>query len=304
VPAVSIDDLAVHHGDVVAVDGLSLHADHGEVLALLGPNGAGKTSTVETVEGFRRPTRGRVAVIGLDPVDQHDAVMAHMGVVLQACRLHSAIRPLEALRLFASYYRDPADPGALLERVGLVHRAATAWRRLSGGEQQRLALALALVGRPTVVVLDEPTAGLDVEGRQLVRDVVADLRAAGACVLLTTHELDEAERMADRVAIIDRGELLAVGSTTELTALADAAGPEIRFAASVGLAVAELGAALGAPVEEVAPGEYRVAVEPSPANVARLTSWLADRDLALGDLRAGRQRLEDVFVRLTGRGPR
>jgi ABC-2 type transport system ATP-binding protein len=143
-----------------------------------------------------------------------------------------------------------------------------------------------------------------VAGRQIVRQVIRDLRDDGVAVVLTTHELDEAERMADRVAIIDRGELLAVGSTTELTALADAAGPEIRFAASGGLAVAELGAALGAPVEEVAPGEYRVAVEPSPANVARLTSWLADRDLALGDLRAGRQRLEDVFVRLTGRGPR
>jgi ABC-2 type transport system ATP-binding protein len=288
----------------VAVDGLSLEADHGEVVALLGPNGAGKTSTVETLEGFRRPSAGRVAVEGLDPVADHAAVMARLGIMLQSCRLYAAIRPLEALRLFAAYHAEPADPVALLERVGLADRAKAPWRRLSGGEQQRLALALALVGRPSVVVLDEPTAGLDVAGRHLVRDVVAELREAGACVLLTTHELDEAERLADRVAIIDRGLLVAAGSTAELSAMASAAAPEIRFATVPGLAVAELAAHLGAPVEELGPGEYRVAAEPSPANVARLTGWLAERDLALGDLRAGRQRLEDVFLRLTERGPR
>jgi len=290
--------LTVRFGDVIAVDQLSLDARAGEVLALLGPNGAGKTTTVETLEGFRSPSSGTVRVAGLDPVADHDAVMVRLGVMLQSCRLYSAIRPAEALRLFAGYYPDPLDPGVLLDRVGLSARATTAWRKLSGGEQQRLALALALVGRPEVVVLDEPTAGLDVEGRLLVRQIVDDLRGDGVCVLLTSHELGEVERLADRVAIIDRGRLRAVGTPAELAA--GARRNEIRFSAPADLDHAALAAELGAEVTRPAPGTFVLALEPSPAHLARLTTWLAERDLPLTDLSTGGASLEEVFLLHTG----
>jgi ABC-2 type transport system ATP-binding protein len=173
------------------------------------------------------------------------------------------------------------------------------WRRLSGGEQQRLSLALALVGRPSVAFLDEPTAGIDPAGRQVVRAIVRSLRESGVCVLLTTHDLEDAQRLADRVLIVDHGRLVASGTPAEL--MTASAGDEIRFGAPTGLDVASLGARVGAVVEEVTPGEYRVAVSAAPATVAALTAWLAEHDLPLADLRAGRQTLEDVFLRLTSR---
>ena len=206
--------------------------------------------------------------------------------MLQRGGVAPGIRPEEVLRLFASYYDDPADPGELLARVGLVERRRSAWRHLSGGEQQRLSLALALIGRPDVVFLDEPTSGVDPTGRQVVRDVMGELRAQGVCVLVTTHDLDEAERMADHVVIIDRGRLLAEGSPTTLTT--SGRGGEIRFGAPAGLDVAALAARMAAEVTEVAPGDYVVAAEATPAAVAALTAWLAERDLPLADLRAGR----------------
>ncbi|MEZ5260488.1 MAG: ABC transporter ATP-binding protein [Acidimicrobiales bacterium] len=295
--AIDIIGLRVRYGDVAAVDGLSLQAERGEVLGLLGPNGAGKTTTVETLEGFRRPSEGSVRVLGLDPVADHDRLMTRLGVMLQSCRLYSAIRPIEALRLFASYYPAPAAPGELLDRVGMTARARTAWRKLSGGEQQRLALALALVGRPEVVVLDEPTAGLDLEGRLLVRAVVAELRDAGVCVVLTSHELTEVERVADRVAIVQHGRLLAVGTPAELAARAGR--PSVRFTSSPGLDVAALSAAVGAPVADDGEGRYVVDAHGDPALLARLSGWLAERGLALDELRSGGAGLEDVFLRLT-----
>ena len=296
--AVDIAGLRVSYGAVTAVDGLTLQARAGEVLGLLGPNGAGKTTTVETLEGFRRPSAGTVRVLGLDPVADHDHLMTRLGVMLQSCRLYSAIRPIEALRLFASYYPDPDDPEALLDRVGLRSRARTAWRKLSGGEQQRLALALALIGRPEVVVLDEPTAGLDLDGRLLVRAIVAGLREAGACVVLTSHELTEVERVVDRVAIVDRGRLLACGSPAEL-AVAAGGTAEVRFSAPRGLDVAALAVTLRAPVREPEPGRYVIEAAADPGLVARLTGWLAERDVGLADLQTGPTGLEDVFLRLT-----
>lgn len=297
-PAVEVTGLVVRYGPVVAVDGLSFSADEGEVLALLGPNGAGKTSTVETLEGFRRPAAGSVRVLGLAP----RAAVPRMGVMLQEGGLYPSMGPQEALHLFAAYYDDPADPEALLDRVGLRAVARTPWRRLSGGEKQRLSLALALVGRPRVAFLDEPTAGVDPVGRIVIRRIVRELADEGVCVLLTTHELEEAERMADRVLIIDHGRAVAEGSVEEL--LRAGAGGEIRFRAPPALDTATLAARLGGTVSEVSPGEYVAAVAATPANVAALTAWLAERDLPLADLRAGRHRLEDVFLRLTGEGPR
>jgi ABC-2 type transport system ATP-binding protein len=223
-----------------------------------------------------------------------------MGVMLQRGGVYPGIRAGECLRLFAAYYDDPTDPDELLARLGLERQASTAWRRLSGGEQQRLSLALALVGKPRVAFLDEPTAGVDVGGRQVVRRVIRDLAAGGTCVLVASHELDEVERIADRVVIVDRGRLLATGTPSEL--VRQGGGDQVRFGAPAGLDVAALGGHLAAIVTEVAPGEYLLDAPASPATVASLTAWLAQRDLPLADLRAGRQSLEDVFVRLTGKG--
>jgi ABC-2 type transport system ATP-binding protein len=295
--AIEVDDLSVRYGDVVAVDRLSFSLNRGTTTALLGPNGAGKTTTVETLEGYRAPTSGRVRVLGLDPVGDHRRLVLDIGVMLQEGGVYTGIRPIEVLRLFASYYTDPHDPDELLDRVGLTDKGRTTWRHLSGGEKQRLSLALALIGRPTVAFLDEPTAGIDPRGRGVVRDVVASLRDEGVTVLLTTHDLQDAERLADRVLIIDHGRLLADGTPAELRSVGDA--KEIRFAASPGIDTAALGQHLGARVEEVSHGEYVVSVAPSPTSVAALTAWLAARDIALGDLRADRQSLEDVFLRLT-----
>jgi len=296
-PAVEVNELVVRYGEVRAVDGVSFRAERGAVTALLGPNGAGKTTTVETVEGYRRPTAGSVRVVGLDPVRDHAAVVERIGVMLQEGGVYPGIRPEEMLRLFASYYDDPADPDLLLERVGLTHRRRSVWRRLSGGEQQRLSLALALIGRPDVVFLDEPTSGIDPAGRQIVREVIRELRDDGVGVLLTTHDLDEAERLADHVVIIDHGRVLADGTPAELMASGQA--DQIRFGAPPGVAVASLSSRLGAPVVEGSPGEYVVAAEATPVTVAALTAWLAEHDLPLADLRAGRHSLEDVFLRLT-----
>jgi ABC-2 type transport system ATP-binding protein len=270
------------------------------VLALLGPNGAGKTTTVETLEGYRRPDAGEVAVLGLDPVADHAELTVRLGVMLQRGGVYPGIRPREALRLFAAFYPDPEDPDDLLERVGLAKVAGSTWRALSGGEQQRLSLALAVVGRPAVAFLDEPTAGVDPGGRQVVRKVVRDLAAGGAAVVLTTHELEEAQRLADRVVIIDGGKVVAAGTPAELTAAGP--GDDIRFGAPAGIDVAALAAAVGAPVTEVSPGEYRVTTAPSPGAVAALCAWLDEHDVPLADLRAGRRTLEDVFLRLTAPG--
>jgi ABC-2 type transport system ATP-binding protein len=296
-PAVEVSSLVVRYGDVVAVDGISLSAEAGEVHALLGPNGAGKTSTVETLEGYRTAAAGHVRVLGLDPATDARALAPRIGVMLQRGGMYPGMNARDALHLTAAYYDGPADPDRLLDLVGLAAVAKTPWRRLSGGEQQRVSLALALVGRPQVVFLDEPTAGVDPQARVAVRDIIAGLARDGACVLLTTHDLDEAERVADVVTIIDHGRIVASGTPSSLAT--SGGGNDIRFGAPAGLDVAALGAALGGAVVEDRSGEYRAEVPSTPANVAALTAWLAANDLPLADLRAGRQTLEDVFLRLT-----
>ena len=302
-PAIECRDLVVRYGSFSAVDGLSLRAERGQVLALLGPNGAGKTSTVETLEGYRRAASGTVRVLGLDPQADHRALVARMGVMLQRGGVYPTMTARRALRLFASYYEDAEDPDALLDEVGLRSVARIPWRRLSGGEQQRLSLALAIVGRPDVVFLDEPTAGVDPEGRLAVRRAVTDLRDRGACVMLTTHELTEAERLADDVVIIARGRSVASGTVAALAS----AGPQsgIRFEAPPGLDVASLAAALdtaGTLVTEDAPGHYRVAGDATAARIAAVAGWLAERDLPMGELRTGRRSLEEIYMEVTRQG--
>jgi ABC-2 type transport system ATP-binding protein len=286
----------MRYGALTAVDGVSFDADAGEVVALLGPNGAGKTTTIETLEGFRRPDEGHVRVLGLDPWSDHAKLTTVVGVLLQRGGVYPVMSTARAVQLFAAYYDDPRDPEELIDLVGLRSVARTAYKRLSGGEQQRLALALALVGKPRVVFLDEPTAGVDPSGRITVRDVVAGLRSDGVSVILTSHELDEVQRLADRIVIVDHGKVVAAGRQGEI----QGESKELRFAAEPGLACDELAARLGAAVTEGPPGEYLVSAPPVPSLVAALAAWLAERDLSLGDLRAGRQRLEDVFLRLTG----
>ncbi|MBO0893178.1 MAG: ABC transporter ATP-binding protein [Acidimicrobiales bacterium] len=298
--AVEVRDLVVRYGSRTAVDGLSLQAEPGRVTALLGPNGAGKTTTIETLEGYRRASAGEVRVLGLDPDRDHRALVPLIGVMLQQGGVYPAMGAAEAVSLFARYYRQPERSEALLERLGLAEVARTPFRRLSGGEQQRVSLALALVGRPRVAFLDEPTAGIDPVGRRVIRQVIRELRDSGVCVLLATHDLAEAEQLADHVVIIDRGKAVASGTPADL--MAAGRGREIRFGAPAGLPTAELAQALGARVVEEQPGEYLVLAEAAPATVAALTAWLAERDLPLSDLRAGRQRLEDVFLRLVA-GP-
>ena len=296
-PAIEVADLTIRYGDRIAVNGLSFRAMPGQITALLGPNGAGKTSTVETLEGYRRPTAGSVRVLGLDPVAEHRQLVARIGVMLQSGGVATGMRPAEALHLSASYYDNPIDPDELLDLVGLADHRSSTWRSMSGGEQQRLSLALALVGRPDVAFLDEPTAGIDPSGRQLIRRIIAELRDRGVAVLLTTHDLEEAEKLADHVVIIDHGVVLADGTPTELMRASQ--GDDVRFGAPSGLDVSSLGERIGAVVTEASPGEYVVASAATPLMVAAITAWLAEMDLPLADLRAGRQRLEDVFLRLT-----
>ncbi len=295
--AIEVEDLVVRHGDLTAVDRVSFQVGRGQVLALLGPNGAGKTTTLEALEGLRAPDGGRVRVLDLDPRADHEALMPHLGVMPQDGGVYPGARPLEVLRLVAAFHATPDDPIGLLERVGLSHRAHAPWRTLSGGEQQRLSLALALVGRPQVAFLDEPTAGIDPTGRQLVRQIVSDMRTAGLAVIVTTHDLEEAEKMADSVVIVDRGRVVASGTPAELMRAGGSA--RIHFRAPTGVDTAALGKVMMAGVDEVSPGTYVVELEPTPANINALTTWLALHDLPLSDLRAGRQTLEDVFLRLT-----
>jgi ABC-2 type transport system ATP-binding protein len=301
-PAVDVTDLIVRYGsdvEVTAVDGLSMSAHAGEVLVVLGPNGAGKTSTIESMEGYRRPTSGTISVLGLDPLADHRQLTELMGVMLQKGGVYPMLGPRHVLDLFARFYPAPLATEDLLDLVSLRSVAATPWRHLSGGEQQRLSLALALIGRPRVAFLDEPTAGVDPEGRLAIRQVVGDLRTQGVCVVLTTHELIEAEKMADRIVIVSAGRVVREGTPSELSSGEGSNG--VTFGAPAGLDAASLAGELGAgvSVRETAPGRYRIDGASGPAATATLATWLAARDATLTDLVTGRT-LEDVYFDAVG----
>ncbi len=305
-PAVVCEDVVIRYGDTVAVNRLSFSGRAGEVVALLGPNGAGKTSTVEALEGYRAVDSGSLRVLGLDPRRDHAALVPRIGVMLQRGGVYPMLGSSQVLHLFSRYYDDPEDPDMLIELVGLDAVRRTPWRRLSGGEQQRLSLALALIGKPDVLFLDEPTAGVDPEGRLAVRSIIVAQRDRGICVILTTHELAEAERLADQVIIIDRGRILAEGTPSDLAS--GSADGSIRFTAAPGIDTGLLVGALtdsfgrGAVLAEDPPGSYRLAPPngaATPAVIAVLAGWLAERDLALGDLRTGRS-LEEAYLAITG----
>jgi ABC-2 type transport system ATP-binding protein len=299
-PAVEVVDLVKSYGSRRAVDGLSLTVDRGTLLALLGPNGAGKTTTIEICEGFRRADGGTVRVLGCRPDDP--GLRPRVGVMLQdGVGGYRDAKAIELLRLFASYAVRPHDPAELLALVGLSDAARTAVRRLSGGQQQRLSLALALVGRPELVFLDEPTAGMDPQARRVTWELIRGLRADGVSVVLTTHFLDEAEQLADRVLVMDGGRAVVEGTPAELTR-AGAQG-QIRFRAEPGLPLDLLLADLpeGTRAEESEPGHYLISGNVTPQLLATLTAWCARRGVLADNLTVERRSLEDVFLEVTGR---
>ncbi len=300
-PAVDVTDLVKRYGQTVALDGLTLRAELGAVTAILGPNGAGKTTTVEICEGYRRPDGGRVSVLGLDPSADARALRPRVGVMLQSGGIPPAVRPAEYLQVMARFHAHPLDPGMLLERLGLAGSARTPFKRLSGGQQQRLSLAAAVIGRPELVFLDEPTAGLDPQARHATWELIEGLRAAGASVILTTHHMDEAARLADRVTIVDHGRLVVTGTPAELTGTAG----QLRFRAEPGLDTDGLLAALppGSAAKESPAGHYVVEVPDrvDPQLLAAVTAWCAEHGVLAQDLRIESRTLEDVFLELTGR---
>jgi ABC-2 type transport system ATP-binding protein len=264
---IEVEGLVKRYGPLTAVDGLDLRVERGETLALLGPNGAGKTTTVECLEGYRRPDGGRVRVLGLDPVVDARELAPRVGVMLQEGGLYPHVRPAEMLHTFAAFHDDPEDPDALLASLGLDEVRDTRYRALSGGEKQRLALALALVGRPEVLFLDEPTAGLDPVARRTTWALLAERTRAGTTILVTTHLLDEAAAVADRVAIVDRGRLRLSGTPAELTSGGD--------------------------------GSADVRISPAtPELLTALAAFLAERGATLEELRTSGTTLEEVYLQL------
>jgi ABC-2 type transport system ATP-binding protein len=289
--ALEVANLVKTYGGRNAVDGVSFRVEPATVVALLGPNGAGKTTTVEICEGFRRPDGGTVRVLGLDPRDR--ALRPRVGVMPQSGGAYPGLRAEEMLRLVASYAASPLDVDDLLDRLALTEVRRTAFRRLSGGQQQRLSLAMAVVGRPELVFLDEPTAGLDPQARHATWELVEALRADGVTVLLTTHLLDEAERLADHVVVLDSGQVVAAGTVADLTRSEG----ELRFRATPGLDLSGLPGA-----REDAPGTYVVAGHVDPHRLAQVTAWCAAQGVMPEGLRS--RSLEDVFLELTGREAR
>lgn len=287
--------------DPAAVDNLDLDVQRAEVFALLGPNGAGKTTTVEMCEGFLRPDSGSIEILGLDPATENAKLRERIGVMLQGGGGYPAARAGEMLNLVAAYAANPLDPQWLLDTLGLADAARTTYRRLSGGQQQRLALACAVVGRPELVFLDEPTAGMDAHARIVVWDLIDALRRDGVTVVLTTHQLTEAEQLADRLVIIDHGATVAAGTPAEL--MRDGAENQLRFTAPPKLDLTLLISALPEDyrASEGTPGEYLVEGHIDPQVLATVAAWCARVNVLATDMRVEQRSLEDVFLDLTGR---
>jgi ABC-2 type transport system ATP-binding protein len=289
------------YGERVAVDGLTLTARRGEVTAILGPNGAGKTTTIETCEGYRRADGGTVRVLGLDPAADGRRLRPKVGVMLQASGIPQSVQAGEYLSLLRRFHANPLDPRWLLEAMGLDGVAKVPFKRLSGGQQQRLSLAAAIIGRPELVFLDEPTAGMDPQARHATWDLVSALRADGVSVILTTHFMEEAERLSDHVVIIDHGQAVVSGTPAELTGSAG----QLRFRAQPGLDTDSLVAALpaGTAAKESPAGHYLIEVQTAvdPGLLAAVTAWCAERSVLPSSLKIESRTLEDVFLELTGR---
>ncbi len=298
---ITVESLQKSYGSVRAVDAITFEVAEGEIFGVVGPNGAGKTTTIECLEGLRTPDAGTVLVLGLDPRRDGGALRELIGAQLQQCALPARLRVGEAVRLFASFYKRPLDPGAVLEGLGLADRRKVAFADLSGGQKQRLSIALALVGDPQLVFFDELTSGLDPQARHATWDLVRDVRAKGKTVFLTTHYMEEAERLCDRVMIVDAGRIVALDAPA---ALVRALGAEQRIAFDAdGRAVDVLGALRAIPgVERVEPSGGRVVVYGQSDRVlAPILDALQEAHVSFHDLRTEQPSLEDVFLAMTGR---
>jgi ABC-2 type transport system ATP-binding protein len=300
-PAViEVRELHKRYGDTVAVDDVSFTVQEGEIFGILGPNGAGKTTTVECIEGLRAPDRGGISVLGLDPRRDRAELTQRLGVQLQDGQLPERLRVAEALELYSSFYRAPADWRALMDVLGLADKAKTRFGKLSGGQQQRLSIALALVGSPRVAVLDELTTGLDPQARRDTWQLIEDVRARGVTIVLVTHFMEEAERLCDRVALIDAGRVVVVDTPAALTERAEVE-QRIQFRPSVPL---DDGLLTRLPdVTSVTRRGDVVVVTGNNNALNAVTSVLARNQIVAQQLRVEQASLEDAFVALTGRHP-
>ncbi|MQA75862.1 MAG: ATP-binding cassette domain-containing protein [Solirubrobacterales bacterium] len=294
---ISVSGLRKSYDDFEAVRGIDLEVEHGQVFAFLGPNGAGKTTTVEVLEGYRERSAGRVEVLGLDPAAPTRDWRERIGIVLQQCRMRPELTVRETLELYAGYYRSPRGVGETIAQVGLQEKTEQRAGGLSGGQLRRLDVGVALIGDPDLLFLDEPTTGFDPSARRQAWDVIAGLRELGKTVFLTTHYMDEAQRLADRVAIIAGGAIVAEGRPDQLGDR-ESRPTEITFRLPAGVAAGQLPGDLGA---AAAGGNGAVSVstrEPVEA-LNRITGWALERSLELDGLEVRRPSLEDVYLELT-----
>jgi ABC-2 type transport system ATP-binding protein len=296
-PAIQVEGLRKVYGDNAAVDGLDLVVGAGEVVSLLGPNGAGKTTTVEILEGYRTRDAGSVSVLGFDPQEGGRDFRDRIGVVLQEAGFEENFTPRELLRLHAGYYSHPRPVDEVIELTGLDEKADARVRTLSGGQKRRLDLALGIVGNPELLFLDEPTTGFDPSARRRAWDLVENLRKLGSTILLTTHYLDEAEHLADRVIVIDHGQVLAEGTPDELAARAGSA-TVISFRLPAGVTAADVPDVGGE--RRVAGNVVEMRTTTPTADVAQLAKWAMGRACELDALTLTRPSLEDVYLDLVG----
>jgi ABC-2 type transport system ATP-binding protein len=299
-PILQVDNLVKSYGDVQAVRGVSFSVEEGEVFGLLGPNGAGKTSTVEILEGLRDPDSGFVRVCGLDPQVSSRELKHEIGASLQSTSLPDKIKVIEALRLFASFYRRRRDPEELLKRFGLEEKRNAYYSKLSGGQKQRLALAMALVNNPRVLFFDEPTAGLDPQVRREIYDIIEELRRDKKTILMTTHYIEEAERLCDRVAIVDHGKVIALGSPRELK---QRSGGKTRIEVKLAKPIANgtLQNLDGVADAREVDGTYVLHTQRPPQAIVSLVKHLEAEGNELVSLEIATPSLEDVFIEMTGR---
>jgi ABC-2 type transport system ATP-binding protein len=300
---IRVEGLRKVYGELVAVDGISFEVAKGEVFGLLGPNGAGKTTTVEVLEGLRQPDGGSVSVLGVDVVQSPDMVKPRIGVSLQNAALYPKLTVIELLELFATFYPASRSPDELIELMDLGEKRRSRTQDLSGGQRQRLSVALALVGDPELVFLDEPTTGMDPAARRALWDVIRGLQSEGRSVLLTTHYLEEAEILCDRIAIMDHGRILELGTVTELV---DRRFHEraVRFDAIEGLEDARLQTMPGVTSIAHEDAEIVLYTRDVPATIGAVLAVADELNAEPGNLAVRRATLEDVFLALTGRNLR
>jgi ABC-2 type transport system ATP-binding protein len=296
-PVISVRGLRKSYGELEAVRGIDLDVAGRQIFAFLGPNGAGKTTTVEILEGYRGRTSGDVSVLGIDPQDADHDWRQRIGIVLQESRMHPELTVRESVELFAGYYRSPRGVDETVELVGLSHKSDARVGRLSGGQQRRLDVALALIGDPELLFLDEPTTGFDPSARRRAWEVIASLRDLGKTIFLTTHYMEEAQELADRVAIIAGGRIVAEGSPGELSAR-DGRVTLIRFRLPEGMAAGELPGAL-AGVAAMSAGEVEIRADDTVRALNELTAWALERRIPLAGLEVRQPSLEDVYLELT-----